>query len=417
MSIHKRVAFFLILLTIPLYLLSLWLVSRTVLGEISLRKMNEKGLLSAVSYDSRNATYHYLLGRFYQYNSDAFDPDKAISHYQESIRLSPLQGGCWLDLSKAYQTAGMEKEAGRAIERALRLDPRNPEVIWEAGLFYLISGNLETAVKNLREVILLRPERQETIYDLLWKIELEPEYIIKEVVPDSYPYYKRYFLYLISTGRVSESHDLWRTMARFPVEDELFVRYTDFLISRRLYEDAEQTWRDFVGKKFAGKTEDQPSLIWNGSFEFDMQNGGLDWKIGKTKGAMPFLDSDIHISGGRSLGVSFDGKHNPDITVASQVVRVVPGANYLLRGYARSDSLTTTNGVFISVEGHKCKGLYKKSEVITGNNFWRDITVEFETPPECGAVSIKIRREKSEKLDNKISGTAWVDGISLMKRS
>lgn len=54
--------------------------------------------------------------------------------------------------------------------------------------------------------------------------------------------------------------------------------------------------------------------------------------------------------------------------------------------------------------------------MITGANLWREIEMEFETPSECTAVSINVRRERSYKLDNKIGGTAWIDGISLIQR-
>ena len=416
MRINERLILLVTLLAIPLYLLLVWLVSQTVLGDISLRKMNEKGFLSAVSYDGRNATYHYLLGRFYHYQSENPDLNKAISYYRESVRLCPLQGGCWLDLSKAYQITGRIKDAENAMERALRLNPKNPAVMWEAGVFYLINGNVDIAVTTLREFVLLKPEKQEEVYDLFWKLQLDPQYVLTSIVPYTYPYYKRYFLYLLSAERTEEMHTLWSKMTGFPAEDELFVRYTDYLVAHSHYEEAEHVWKDFVEKKFTGKTEDQSSLIYNGSFEFEILNGGFDWKIGKTEGAKVFLDSDTHIRGGRSLGVAFDGKHNPVITIASQVVRVAPGANYLLRGYIKTDKLTTTNGVFFSVEGHNCKGMYKKSEVLTGNNFWREVTIEFTTPPDCSALSVNLRREKSDKLDNKIGGTAWVDGISLNQK-
>ncbi|MDH5203008.1 MAG: hypothetical protein OEW69_07100 [Nitrospirota bacterium] len=416
MRINERLGFLLILLTIPLYLLLLWFISRQFLGEFYIRKMNEKGLVSAVSYDSKNATYQYLLGRFYQHNSDAFNLDRAISHYRESIRLSPLQGGCWLDLSKAFQAAGRINEAESAMERALRLNQKNPTVMWEAGVFYLVNGNTDKAVKSLKEFILLRPEKQEDAYELLWKLQLSSNYILTNLVPDTYPCYKRYLFYLLSSRRIKESKELWEMMKGLPVEDEVFIRYTDLLISKHIYGEAEEIWKNFIGKRFSGKTEDPPPLIWNGSFEFKILNGGFDWKIGKAKGAQVFLDDDIHVRGGRSLGITFDGKHNPDINIASQVVRVLPKERYFLRGYMRTDNLTTTNGIFFSVEDHDCKSMNKKSEVITGKNFWREVAVEFETPSECNALSINIRRAKSDKLDNKIGGSAWIDGISLIKR-
>ncbi len=415
MKINKR-QILLLSIIFPLYLLSLWFVSMPFLSKLSFDNMDEKGLLSAVSHEKKNATYHYLLGRFYQYNSEGTDLTKAIKYYEESIRLSPLQGGCWLDLAKAYRAAGLTENAGNALERAVRLIPKSPAVMWEAGVFYLINGDIDRSVRSLRNFILLNPGRQVDAYDLVWKIPLNSQYILENLIPDSYPYYKNYLLYLISTNRIEEAKYLWNKIKGLPVEDELFLRYTDFLISRHLYEDAESIWKDFIDKKFKGKKENQPSLLWNGSFEYDILNGGFDWKISETKGADVFLDWGVRIFGDRSLGVTFDGTQNPGITIASQVVRVVPQAKYLLRGNIKTDSLTTTNGLFFSVEGHDCRGLYKKSDVITGTNLWREINVEFEVPPECSAVSIKVRRERSNKLNNKISGSAWIDGISLTQR-
>jgi tetratricopeptide (TPR) repeat protein len=414
MKINERL--FLLSIAIPLYLLLLWSISKPFLGKLSLSNIDEKSLLSAISYDSRNATYHYLLGRFYHYSSEAPDLNKAIEHYRESIRLSPLQVGCWLDLSKAYQIAGLIEAADNTIERAIRLDPENPSLMWEAGTFYLINGNTDIAVKALRRFILLRPERQEYVYDMLYKLPLDSQYILTNLIPDSYPYYRRYLLYLISADRAEESKSLWKRMEGVRVDDELFIRYTDFLISKHLYKEAENIWKDFIDKRFEAKKEDQSSLLYNSSFESDILNGGFDWRIGKAEGVRIFLDRDIHILGGRSLGVTFDGKQNPDITMASHVVRVTPKTGYKLRGYIKTDSITTTNGLFFSVTGHDCKGFYKKSDVITGTNLWREIEMEFETPPECTAISINIRREKSYKLDNKIGGTAWIDGISLARR-
>lgn len=395
----------------------MWIIIMPFLGQLSLGSISEKGLSSAAYYDSKNATYHYLLGRFYHYGSEGSDLTKAIKYYRESIRLSPLQGGCWLDLAKAYQIARFTGDAAHALERAIRLNSKNPAVMWEAGVFYLINGDIEKSLKRFKDFILLEPESQEDAYDMVWKLPFDSHYVLENLIPYSYPYYKRYLLYLISTDRISESRDLWKTIKGLTIEDELCLRYIDFLISKHLYEEAESIWKDFIFKRFkGGENEEELPILWNGSFEYDVLNGGFDWKINETKGVDVFLDKDIHSDAGRSLGVAFDGTQNPDLTIASQVVKTIPKAKYLLRGNIKTDSLTTTNGLFFSVDGHDCQGLYKKSDVITGTNFWREINIEFETPPECNAVIIKIRRERSNKFDNKIGGNAWIDGINLTQR-
>jgi len=401
---------------LPVYLLVNFFICSQFIAWIYFSKGTEKGFLSSHAFDRGNATYSYVLGRFYHNTGGTPDLKKAISYYRDSLRQSPLQGGCWLDLAKAYQTAGFREEAVEALERAVKLIPKNPGVRWEAGVFFLINNNLEKAVRNFREFIRLRPDRQEDVYDLFWKLSVNSHSMVKDLMPASYTYYKQYLLYLIASNRTGEARDLWNRMKGFSVEDELCLRYADFLISNHRYQDAGEVWKAFVYKRFREAAEGETPLIWNGSFEYEIQNRGFDWRIRETRGADVFLDRDIHLSGNSSIGISFDGTENPGIFVASQVVRVVPAARYRFRGNIRTDSLTTTNGIFFSIVGHDCRGLNKKSEVITGTNLWREVTLEVDIPDGCNAVSVNIGREKSHKLDNKISGNAWIDDISLIRR-
>ncbi len=407
---------FIFAIIFPIYITLIFYISKTFLAELYINKINEKNLLTAISYDKSNSTYHYLMARFYFYDNEHRNLVKAIDYYNESLRLSPLQGGCWLDLAKAYQIAGRTREAGYAIERAVTLIPKNPAVSWEAGIFYLMNGEKEKAIKSFKNFLLIKPEQQKEIYELLWQIPIDSKYLLKKLIPQSYHYYKEYLLYLITTDRMNETKELWEILKTFKIEDEVVLRYTDYLISKKNYEDASDLWQDYISEKFAKEEIKEISYLWNGSFEHEVLNGGFDWKVNETEGVDVFIDEDIHLFGNRSLGVVFDGNHNPDITIACQVVRVDPGCTYSLRGYIKTESLTTTNGVFLLAEGHNCQGLSEKSEVITGTNFWKEVGFDFKVPDGCNAISVKVRREKSYKLDNKIVGNAWIDAISLTKK-
>lgn len=282
MKINERRILLLISIIFPLYIFFIFHISGPFLGTLHTGVMTEKNLLSAISYDKTNATYHYLIGRFYYYSNERRDIIKAISHYKESLRLSPLQGGCWLDLAKAYQTAGKMKEAGFAIGRAVSLIPRNPAVMWEAGIFYLINGETERAMKSFKEFLLIKPEMQEDVYDLVWQIPLDSRYVLRNLLPGSYHYYKKYLLYLISTDRINETKDLYKTLKVFKIEDEVVLKYTDYLISRHHYKDAWNSWLDFMDERFDEENKKGSSLLWNGSFEYDVLNGGFDWKDRKS---------------------------------------------------------------------------------------------------------------------------------------
>jgi hypothetical protein len=98
------------------------------------------------------------------------------------------------------------------------------------------------------------------------------------------------------------------------------------------------------------------------------------------------------------------------------VVRIKPSTKYSLKGYIRTEALSTANGIFLNVLGQDCGGLNKRSEAVTGTGFWKEVSVDFETPADCRAVTISIRREKSNRFDNRIEGTAWIDGITMKQQ-
>lgn len=399
-----------------LYSVLVWFLVKPLIAWFSLGKADEKGLISALKYDSGNASYHYLLGKFYHVNIENPDPGKATSHYRRSIALNPLQPGAWIELSKIYQLDGKAAEAEYVLARAVKISPNDPALMWEAGTFWLMNNMIDRAVPVLRRYIMTVPGKQQEVYDLCWNLKLGNPYILSNLVPPGYKFQSEYLSYLIATKRPDEAQEVWNGIDFNSLEQKLFIDYVNFLIDTRLYDQADVAWRTVTGRLDGAEKADRASLVWNGGFEQEILNGGFDWVINEAKGVDVFLEDSIHMTGSRALGVKFDGMENPDVTIAQQVVRVSPSTSYTLKGYIRSDSLTTTNGLFISVEGHKCEGLYKRSDVITGTNFWREVSTDFETPSGCSAAVVRIRREKSAKFDNKIMGVAWIDGISLKQQ-
>ena len=398
------------------YSVLVWFLVKPLIAWFSLGKADEKGLISALKYDSGNASYHYLLGRFYHVSIDNPDPEKAASHYRRSITLNPLQPGAWIELSKIYQLDGKAAEAEYTLERAVKISPNDPALMWEAGTFWLMNDMIDKAVPVLRRYIMILPGKQQEVYDLCWNLKLGNSYILSNLVPAGYKFQSGYLSYLMTTKRPDEAQEVWKGIDYNSLEQKLFIDYVNFLIDTKLYDQADDVWRTVTGKLEGAEKNDRTSLVWNAGFEQEILNGGFDWVINEAKGVNVFLEDSIHMTGSKSLGVKFDGTENPDVTIAQQVVRVSPSTRYILKGYIRSDSLTTTNGLFISVEGHKCEGLYQRSDVITGTNFWKEVSTDFATPADCSAVVVRIRREKSTKFDNKIMGVAWIDGISLKQQ-
>ncbi len=408
---------FITLVSVILYCLLVWLTVRPVAGWYAVGKADKKGLIKAARYDSGNAVYPYLLGRYYSLNLENPDPARAISYYRRALALSPLQPGAWVGLSRSLLNEGRTSEAEYALERAVLLNPSDGNLMWKASTFWLMNGNVDKAVAALRRFILIDPEGQLSVYDLCWKLKLDNSYLLRNLLPHEYPYERKYLEYLIAAKKPAEAEEVWDLIDKNTVDRDLFVRYVNFLIDGGLYDRAEKDWRQVAIKAVGLKSGGSLPLIWDPDFENEILNGGFDWSIGGAAGVDVFIDDSVHVTGNRSLGVSFNGEENPDVTIARQVVRTRPGARYTLRAYVKTNSLTTTNGIFLSVEGHRCTGLSRRSDTVSGTNFWREVTVDFEVPQDCYAAIVKIRRERSNKLDNKIAGTAWIDGLSLKEQA
>jgi tetratricopeptide (TPR) repeat protein len=405
---------FLSFFAVFVYIILLWFLLKPLAGQLMFSGPGKKGLLPAIAFNRDNAAYHYILGRHYHFSISSHDIKKAISHYRESLSLIPLQAAVWTDLAMAYQLDAQPSESERSLERAVRLNPNNPDLMWEAGTFWLIGNMADKAVGSLKRYIQLMPENQNTAYDLCYRLQLDNAYLLANLVPDSYEYRSNYLTYLMNTNRVEEAGETWKTIELNRLDKKLFTAYVNFLINNNQYEKAETLWKEITGR-IDGYVDSPAFLISNYSFENDMLEGGFDWIVNETNGVDVFIDETVHMDGRRSLAVTFDGSTNPDIVLARQVVRVTPASQYVLMANIKTDGITT-NGIFMSVQGRKCSGLNKRSETVTGTNFWKELSIDFDVPAQCSAVTINFKRERSVKFDNRIQGTAWLDKVTMKRQ-
>ena len=411
-----RDAFFRIFFAI-LSILALTAFLRQAISEYysqDLSGLNEEKISRASLITGEDARYYYLLGFLHYAAQDGPDLNKAIKYYLLSLTRNPTDGQVWLALARAYRDGGMMAQAERAIRKSVYLDKNNPPMTWEAGVFFLSQNELSDAIQALRRYIYMVPADQENVYSLCFTLGVAPEIMVKDLVPADYGFYKRYLTFVMSNKLVGASADAWRMLNKFSTERGDYLQYCDFLIRAGEIKEAQSLWEDFLKRFNISAKRSADEMLWNGDFELPIENGGFDWKTGSSDGVRIFIDKDIRWTGFASLSVNFNGKNNPGLYIAQQTVPVGPGRKYRLTGYIRTQDLTTLNGIVFEVSGLLCDPLMKKAEPVTGTNLWKKIELEFTTPPKCNAVSIGIKREQSDRFDNKISGDAWIDSLSMV---
>jgi tetratricopeptide (TPR) repeat protein len=375
---------------------------------------DEAKLLRAAIVTGENAGYYRALGDLAYAARDDGGLRKALIRYRESILRNPTDGRAWLGLARVLGDTGRKGDARAAVQMAARVDRINKSLQWDAGLFLLLDDRVLDSIPLFRQYVTLVPSELGNVALMFYTMGLSPSFILERFVPEGYAPYRSYLNFLMQNGRVVESKEVWQRMGDFSRSREDHLSYLNFLIGANAIEDARPLWQEYV-RQFGLLGDEDPgeSLIWNGGFELPIQDGGFDWRVGEAEGVRVFLDQDVKRSGYSSLSAQFFGTANPEIYLARQVVPVKGGTAYFLRARIATDELTTTNGILLEVTSHACDPFVTKTSPIAGSTLWQDVELKFTAPGGCKAVMVGIKREKSEKFDNKISGDAWVDSVTL----
>ncbi len=358
----------------------------------------------SVAIDGRNADAVYRLARLKHINMTGSDAETE-SLYFSALSGNPLMAASWLGLSELYIDSGREADSEKSLRTAQNMMQSSPGLLWESSMLAFRLGDNNLALDNLRVVAEADPTKRKRVFDISWRVAKDPETILERAVSDEVlPYYLGY---LIQTDRQGATYPVWERLSKNGSDGhETALAYADYLLARGDTESARDVWAGLYPGEDAG------ALVWNGGFEYDTVGQGFDWKINQANGVHADYDYRRKTEGQRSLRIKFLGKENVDFKGVSQTVAVEPGAAYVLTWEAASSDITTRSGVTVEVY---CRGFRTESDSYTGSSDWQRRRLEFDAPENCRTVTIGLRREKSERLDNLISGEFWLDDVSMTK--
>jgi hypothetical protein len=157
------------------------------------------------------------------------------------------------------------------------------------------------------------------------------------------------------------------------------------------------------------------SLVWNGGFENEPLDGGFDWRFRPIEGVEISWDEESLQSGRRSLRIDFDGKTNVNFENVWQYVPVSPSTSYRFSAFVRTQDLTTDSGIRFEIRDVSRPSAPERSTLnLVGTQSWTEQNLEVFTGPDTRLLQIVLRRTHSDKLGNKIQGTAWIDDVALV---
>jgi len=367
-----------------------------------------------LAVDPGNPRLEYRLGRIYEDTDSA----EAIRHLRRATELSPLNPRYWSHLASACESKGDATCADRAWQLLVNLCPSVPLYRWHAGESYLRTKQLDDSLVQFRRLLELDPEYAHQVWYALLDVQ-SSDAIFQELLANRTDSKIKvgYAKFLSDQGHDSDAYRVWRQLA-VSSSSVLFATakpYLERLITLDRIDEAESVWVDLQRIGSVKTSEENGNLIFNGDFELTPLNAGFDWRRSDqtTYLSLDFSARDAY-HGTRCLRVDFTVNRNEAYEPAYQIVPVLPNHSYKLEAYVRSEDVTSDTGPFLRVsdtQQHSFEDALSESTV--GTTPWHRARLSFSTGPETQTVRLSIWRPRGRTFPMEISGSFWVDSVSL----
>lgn len=368
-----------------------------------------------------NAEAWDQLGRLRQWDLGNAEPAQAIAAYEKAVRANPRSAHYWMDLASGYEAAGDNVRAQDAFGRALAVYPASAEVAFYYGNFLLRRQEYPAAYQELHRAVHADPKLLPLAISRAWRASGDVQALLDRMLPADADAYLQAVDFFASIGQAEPALAVWQRLVKLgqPVVLSRTFPFMDELIGADRAGDARRVWREALGA--AGLPNQEPgngSLVWNGDFQKDFAEGGLDWRWNMPLGVSIDFDTAPAPDHSRAVRLDFGGGTNPQLSAPFQYVPVEPGRTYHLRAYLRTSEITTESGVhFELIDPNHAGAVNVVTEDFTGTHAWTAVDAEVTTGPNTQFLLVRLARLPSRLFENKLSGTAWMADVSLVPAS
>ena len=373
----------------------------------------------AVRLEPQNPEYWYLLGRYQQYNLEQQNSALAEASYRKAIELNPLDTDAWLELATAYELDGDFERAGAAYLQAKKSYPTSADVSWRYGNFLLRQGQQVQAYTEMRRAIEADPSRAALAFSRAYRSNPNIDEILQQLLPAKPGVYVAVISEAVGAKQLGVAQTVW--MQLMGLQPRLSIRDVDRLVLALLQAGdlsaARRVWDQGVATmNLPPLLQPLGSVLWDPSFESDINGYSFSWHYESiAQGVSISLDRSEKLSGIQSLRLSFDGKHNPNLEAACALGLVQPGTTYHFSGWIKTKDITTANGIGFRLRSMDDAQMpVFNAREFHGTNPWTVVEQDLTASKNTHRVMVCVTRDPSDNPEVRISGTAWVDDVTLV---
>ena len=330
----------------------------------------------------------------------------------KALRRDPNDPNRWCGAGDRLLYVGQPAEAGYCYSRALALGPHIPPILMEAADFYFANHQVARALASMSRILADTSTYDDLIFGWYSKSEIPIAEILEHGLPRGPRAAQACLRDMMAANDPTGAMETWHWIGAHGLGDDRLARqFVDYLFGKREYANAAHAWAEYLGPRRNGYLES--NWIFNGSFESALTESAFDWRIGAQDGVEAAEDARMAHSGSHSMRIQFEGKENLDYHGVAQTAFVKPGL-YRFEAYVRTEDLTTDKGVGFHIYDRELSSrLDIRTEPLNGTHGWTKIERVIAIPRETKLLQIEVCRQPSLKFDNQVSGTAWIDSVSL----
>ena len=414
----------LLLLTLaglPVVVLSALIVKTAIAAQLGARATGP-ALRIATKLDPNNGDFHHRLGivEFYEVASEPGNNNMGILELQRATDLDSTSSLYWADLGRACETKSDFKCADIAYEKVLALSPMRPRSYWQSANYYLRTGQQEKAISGFRRLLNLDPDYAASVFSVCFGALDSPWTFYNRILagqPNAI-LALQFAGFLCARGKFDVAQTIWdRTISHAPnLGFEKANRLLDLLFEQGRYGQALGAWKRLVelGLVHSLPGESGNSLVFNGGFESQPLEAGFDWRVGEARYLAVDLASSEAFEGHRCLSINFTVEQNEEYEPVYQFIPVIPQTSYALQAYTRSSGITSECGPRLRVldpENPRVPDVSTPGTV--GTTSWHEIKAFVRTGPKTRIVRLSVWRPRCREYPTRISGTFWLDKVSL----
>jgi len=364
-----------------------------------------------------NADAWDRVGHWRQWDLEISDPQGALADYRRAVQLDPHSAHYWMDLASAEEAVGNVAGARDAFEHARIVYPASAEVAWNYGNFLLRQEDYSEGFAQIHRALRGDSRLLPLAISRSWRSNRDAGLLLDRVLPANVDAYFEALDFFAANHEVDAGIEVWKRLVGLGKSFALsrtFPFFEDLIFEERSA-DAKRIWREALAA--AGLPHEDPpggSLVWDGTFSRDFENGGLGWRWAVLPGVAIDFDSAPPGYGARSVRIDFGGGLNTELDQPVQYVPVEPGRTYHFRAFIRTEGITTERGMqLIVADPHRPTADKFVSENFLGSHPWTSVEGNIATGPETHFLWIRLNRMQSRLFDNKLSGTVWISDLSL----